>query len=199
MPRHFFTRVIMKKYENIPYADSLIDECLKIINENPKITFNEIAKKLNKSPSTIHRLLTFLRKEGLIPSFKKVMPHSLTEEYPEKEEEEVNREIDRLLFENETLQKENEKLKSIIEKLTSENSFLKTQLKVNETTKKNDSELMRELTQLKIKVLEYELKEIEDILKTNDDNKMYNYLSAIKWNKKNELRKLEDELSKMSG
>jgi DNA-binding Lrp family transcriptional regulator len=186
----------MKKYENVPYSDDLIDECLKIIKENPNITPNEIAKKLNKSPLTISRLLSFLRKEGLIPSFKKVMPHSLTEEYPEKEEE--DREIERLAFENETLRKENEKLKSLIEKLTSENDFLKTQLKVSETSKKNDSVLAQELTQLKIKLLEYEIKELEAILNDNDDNKMYNYLSAIKWSKKNELRKLENELSKIS-
>jgi hypothetical protein len=71
-------------------------------------------------------------------------------------------------------------------------------LKVNETPKKNELELSKELTQLKVKVLESELKEIEAILKNNDDNKMYNYLSAIKWSKKNELRKLENELSQMS-
>jgi predicted RNase H-like nuclease (RuvC/YqgF family) len=129
----------------------------------------------------------------------KIMPHSLTPEmYPEKEEGEEDREIERLSFENETLRKENEKLKSIINQLTSENSFLKTQLKVNETTKKNELELSKELTQLKVKVLEYELKEIEAVLKNNDDNRMYTYLSAIKWSKKNELRKLENELSQMS-
>jgi DNA-binding Lrp family transcriptional regulator len=192
----------MKKYENVPYSNGLIDECLKLIKENPRITVNEIAKKLNKSPLTISRLLSFLRKEGILPSLKKVVPHSLTlekEMYPEeKEEGKEDREIERLSFENEALRKENEKLKSIINQLTSENSFLKTQLKVNETIKKNELELSKELTQLKVKVLEYEIKELEAILNDDDDNKMYNYLSAIKWHKKNELRKLENELSKIS-
>jgi hypothetical protein len=75
---------------------------------------------------------------------------------------------------------------------------LKTQLKVNETSKKNELDLSKELTRLKIKVLEYEIKELEAILNADDDNKMYNYLSAIKWHKKNELRNLENELSKIS-
>jgi predicted transcriptional regulator len=177
-----------KKYKDIPYSDTLIENYLKLIKENPRLTSREIAEKLNCSYQTIKNLRSHLIKA-------KIMPHSLTpkEEYPEEEEEEDYK--DEII---EKLKDENETLKSIINQLTSENSFLKTQLKVNETTKKNELELSKELTQLKVKVLEYELKEIEAILKNNDDNKMYNYLSAIKWSKKNELRKLENELSQMS-
>jgi predicted transcriptional regulator len=186
----------MKKYNKIPYSDDLVEDCLKLIKNNPKITTNEIAEKLNKSPLTISRLISFLRKEGMLPSLKKVMPHAYTpeeEEYPEKEE--ADREIERLTFENETLRKENEKLKSLIENLTSENSFLKTQLKANADNKKND--LRQELTQYKIKILEYEIKEIEKILNENDNDGMHSYLYSLKSKKKNELRNLENELSKL--
>ena len=96
----------MKKYENIPYADSLIEDCLKLIKQNPNITTSQIAKKLNKSPSTIHRLLTFLRKEGLIPSLKKVVPHAYTPEEEEYPEEEENETIEKLKEENEELKEQ---------------------------------------------------------------------------------------------
>jgi hypothetical protein len=183
MPRQF------KKYANIPYSDTLIENYLKLIKENPRLTSREIAEKLNCSYQTIKNLRSRLSKA-------KIMPHSLTPSYPEEEEDE-DKEIERLLFENETLRKENEKLKSIIGNLTSENSFLKTQLKVNETTKKNELELSRELTQYKIKILEYEIKEIEKLLNENDSDGMYSYLYSLKFKKKNELRNLENELSKL--
>ena len=97
----------MKKYKKIPYSDDLVEDCLKLIKNNPKITTNEIAEKLNKSPLTISRLLSFLRKEGMLPSIKKVVPHAYTpeeEEYPEKEEE--NETIEKLKEENEELREQ---------------------------------------------------------------------------------------------
>jgi Mn-dependent DtxR family transcriptional regulator len=94
----------MKKYKKIPYSDDLVEDCLKLIKNNPNITNSQIAKKLNKSPSTIHRLLTFLRKEGLIPSLKKGSASLTSEEYPEEEEE--NETIEKLKEENEELKEQ---------------------------------------------------------------------------------------------
>jgi DNA-binding Lrp family transcriptional regulator len=94
MPRQF------KKYANIPYSDNLIDNYLKIIKENPRLTTREIAKKLNCSYQTIKNLRSHLLKA-------KIVPHSLTlkEEYPEEKEEE-NETIKKLKEENEELKEQ---------------------------------------------------------------------------------------------
>jgi DNA-binding Lrp family transcriptional regulator len=147
----------MKKYENIPYSDSLIEDCLKLIKQNPNITNSQIAKKLNKSPSTIHRLLTYMRKEGLIPSLKKVVPHAYTpeeEEYPEIEEEEK---------ENET-----------IEKLKEENEELREQIKTYEDQiKRTNLEIIKKMTFLEPLLSEEEQKinELESKIQNTYDYK----------------------------
>ena len=89
-----------KKYMEIPYSDTLIEDYLKIIKENPRLTTREIAKKLNCSYQTIKNLRSHLLKA-------KIMPHSLTPEmYPEKEEEEKEETIKKLKEENEELKEQ---------------------------------------------------------------------------------------------
>jgi len=89
MPRQF------KKYANIPYSDNLIDNYLKIIKENPRLTTKEIAKKLNCSYQTIKNLRSHLSKA-------KIVPHAYTpEEYPEE-----NETIEKLKEENEELKEQ---------------------------------------------------------------------------------------------
>ena len=89
MPRQF------KKYANIPYSDNLIDNYLKIIKENPRLTTKEIAKKLNCSYQTIKNLRSHLSKA-------KIVPHAYTpEEYPEE-----NETIEKLKEENEELREQ---------------------------------------------------------------------------------------------
>jgi predicted transcriptional regulator len=146
----------MKKYNKIPYSDDLIENCLKLIKQNPNITTSQIAKKLNKSPSTIHRLLTYIRQEGLIPSLKKGSASLTPEEYPEKEEE------------NET-----------IEKLKEENEELKEQIKTYEEQIKGiNLELIRNITNLELQKIDLE-KRINDIklkLQNTNDYKERSFL-----------------------
>jgi DNA-binding Lrp family transcriptional regulator len=169
-----------KKYENIPYADSLIEDCLKIIKQNPNITNSQIAKKLNKSPSTIHRLLTYMRKEGMLPSIKKVVPHAYTpeeEEYPEIEEEEK---------ENET-----------IEKLKEENEELREQIKTYEDQiKRTNLEIIKKMTFLEPLLSEEEQKinELESkIQNTYDYRERLFLIERLKEHKIN-YAKLKKEL-----
>jgi hypothetical protein len=116
MPRQF------KKYEGIPYSDKLIEEYLKIIKENPRLTSREIAKKLNCSYQTIKNLRSHLIKA-------KIMPHSLTPSYPEPEKEE-----------HET-----------IEKLKEENEELKEQIKTyEEQIKGTNLELIKQITNIEL-------------------------------------------------
>jgi len=169
-----------KKYENIPYADSLIENCLKIIKQNPNITNSQIAKKLNKSPSTIHRLLTYMRKEGLIPSLKKVVPHAYTpeeEEYPEIEEEEK---------ENET-----------IEKLKEENEELREQIKTYEDQiKRTNLEIIKKMTFLEPLLSEEEQKinELESKIQNTYDYKERLFLTERLREHKLNYAKLKKEL-----
>jgi chromosome segregation ATPase len=138
MPRQF------KKYANIPYSDNLIDNYLKIIKENPRLTIKEIAKKLNCSYQTIKNLRSHLIKA-------KIMPHAYTpEEYPEEKEEE-----------NET-----------IKKLKEENEELKEQIKTyEEQIKRTNLEIIKKITFLepllneeeqKINELELKIQNIYD-------------------------------------
>jgi DNA-binding Lrp family transcriptional regulator len=169
-----------KKYENIPYADSLIENCLKIIKQNPNITNSQIAKKLNKSPSTIHRLLTYMRKEGMLPSIKKVVPHAYTpeeEEYPEIEEEEK---------ENET-----------IEKLKEENEELREQIKTYEDQiKRTNLEIIKKMTFLEPLLSEEEQKinELESKIQNTYDYKERLFLTERLREHKLNYAKLKKEL-----
>jgi len=187
----------MKKYENIPYSDSLIEDCLKMIKQNPNITTSQIAKKLNKSPSTIHRLLTFLRKEGLIPSLKKGSASLTSEEYPEEEEEEDYK--DEII---EKLKDEIETLREIIYRQSIEKNMLNQRIKTLMDTKKE--KLENEINDLKNKMenLRNEINKLK--WNFNDDLKERIQTTLLRsqkireyWNLHDKLRNLENELSKL--
>jgi chromosome segregation ATPase len=185
MPRQF------KKYANIPYSDNLIDNYLKIIKENPRLTTKEIAKKLNCSYQTIKNLRSHLSKA-------KIMPHSLTsEEYPEEEEEEDYK--DEII---EKLKDEIETLREIIYRQSIEKNMLNQRIKVLMDTKKE--KLENEINALKNKMdnLRNEINKLK--WNFNDDLKERIQTTLLRsqkireyWNLHDKLKNLENELSKL--
>jgi chromosome segregation ATPase len=186
MPRQF------KKYANIPYSDTLIENYLKLIKENPRLTSREIAEKLNCSYQTIKNLRSHLIKA-------KIMPHSLTpkEEYPEEEEEEDYK--DEII---EKLKDEIETLREIIYRQSIEKNMLNQRIKVLMDTKKE--KLENEINALKNKMdnLRNEINKLK--WNFNDDLKERIQTTLLRsqkireyWNLHDKLKNLENELSKL--
>ena len=190
----------MKKYKKIPYSDELIENCLRLIKQNPRITTNEIAEKLNKSPLTISRLFSFLRKEGLLPSFKKVMPHTLTlKEYPEEKEEEEDLK-DELI---EKLKEEIERLKNFNYNLIVKNRMLENRIKILIDTKREKIENEIKTLKNKMEQLENEINKMQWNFSDDLKERIHNTLLRIQkrreyWNLYDTIKKLENELSHLS-
>jgi transposase len=164
MPRQF------KKYANIPYSDNLIENYLKLIKENPRLTTKEIAKKLNCSYQTIKNLRSHLSKA-------KIMPHSLTPSYPEEKEEEEKEET--------------------IKKLKEENEELKEQIKTYEEQIRGiNFELIKKITHIELQKLDLK-KRIDDIKLKLQNTNDYKERSILKEDLKIfelDYAKLEKEL-----